>query len=196
MIQINVFGDTNPDSISSALLLVDIQNFYFPSENNPGLIGADEASLVAKEILETFRKNEKLVIHVRHKTKNGFEIHKNVKPLSGEKIITKTEVNSFNGTDLLHYLQSKNIKRLIIIGMQTHMCLEGATRAAYDNGFECIVVEDACATRDLTFGNTTIKASDVHASTLESLTYGGYAKVIDLTEFKTNINKYLNQKIK
>ena len=46
--------------------------------------------------------------------------------------------------------------------MQTHMCLEAATRAASDYGFNCTVIEDACATRDLNYGNTTIKAKDVH----------------------------------
>jgi len=191
-----IISFSNAEEIKTALLLVDIQNFYFPSENNPGLVGAEDASQIAQEVLQEFRKNDNRVVHIRHKAKNGFEIHDNVKPLPNEKIITKTEVNSFNGTDLLEYLQSNEISRLVIIGMQTHMCMEGATRAAYDHGFECIVIEDACATRDLTFGATTVKASDVHASTLESLTYGGYAKVIDLEEFKANLNKYLSEPIK
>jgi nicotinamidase-related amidase len=181
-------------SIKTALLIVDIQNFYFPGDG-PGLVNAEAASLNAKEILEIFREKNQLVVHVRHKSDKGFEIHKNVEPLSDEKVITKEEVNSFQNTDLLEYFKSNNISRLVIIGMQTQMCLEAAVRAAHDFGFECIVVHDACATRDLKFNDRIIKAEDVHASTLATIAGGGYGKVIDLKTFKEKTDNYLLQKI-
>lgn len=185
-------AQTSTKAVNTALLLVDIQEFYFPSGENKGLVGAEEASLVGKKILDEFRKNNKLIIHVQHKAKNGFDIHKNVTPLPNEKVFVKEEVSCFNGTGLLKYLQSKEVKRLIIIGMQTHMCLEAATRAAYDLGFECIVIDDACATRNLDYNGKTIKAEDVHNSTLSTLSGGGYAKVISSKNFVQNIDKYLN----
>jgi nicotinamidase-related amidase len=180
----------NTENVKAALLIVDIQNFYFPGEG-PGLVNAEQASLVARDILASFRDKKQLVIHVRHKSSKGFEIHKNVEPLPTEKVITKQEVNSFNGTDLLDCLKSNVITRLVIIGMQTHMCLEAATRAAYDFGFECIVVHDACATRDLKFGDKVIKAEDVHTSTLATIQVGGYGKVIDSKTFLVNPTQYL-----
>lgn len=94
-------------------------------------------------------------------------------------------------TDLYDYLMQKGINRLVIIGMQTHMCLEAAVRAAADFGFDCIVVSDACATRDLQFGDTGIKAAEVQASTFASLTYGRYARVITLETFKTDPAKFI-----
>ena len=39
------------DSIKTALLIVDIQNFYFPGDG-PGLVNAVPASINAKEILQ------------------------------------------------------------------------------------------------------------------------------------------------
>lgn len=165
-----------------ALLLVDVQNFYFPGDG-PGLVNAEAASRNAKKVLELFRENQKLVVHVRHKASKGFEFHENVLPLESEKIITKTEVNSFLGTDLLEYLQSHKIERLVILGMQTHMCLEAAVRAAHDYGFECTVIEDACATKDLSFNGQVIKANDVHLSTLNTLVSGGYATILNLSSF-------------
>ena len=66
--------------------------------------------------------------------------------------------------------------------MQTHMCLEAATRSAHDLGFECVVIGDACATRDLKYGDRTVPAADVHASTLATLD-GTYAKVVDTEIF-------------
>jgi nicotinamidase-related amidase len=182
------------NSIKTALLIVDIQNFYFPGDG-PGLTGAETASANAKEILEIFREKAQLVVHVRHKSNKGFEIHKNVAPIASEKVITKEEVNSFQGTDLLEYLKSNNISRLVIIGMQTQMCVEAAIRAAHDFGFECIVIHDACATRDVRFMDQTVKAEEVQTCILATITDGGYGKVIDLKSFKENTDTYLQQKL-
>jgi nicotinamidase-related amidase len=183
--QYSANSQQNTGEIKTALLIVDIQDFYFPGEK-PGLVNAGPASLRAKEILEMFRAKKQLVIHVRHKAARGFEIHKNVEPVTGEKVITKEEVNSFQKTDLLEYLKTNNIRRLVIVGMQTQMCVEAAVRAAHDFGFECVVIQDACATRDVKFEGKTVKAEDVQSSVLATLVDGGYAKVIDLKTFKEN----------
>jgi nicotinamidase-related amidase len=183
------------NDIKTALLIIDIQNFYFPGEG-PGLVNAEEASLMAKEILDIFRQEEQLIVHVRHQSNRGFEIHENVMPIESEKVITKNEVNSFVGTDLQDYLNANNITRLVIIGMQTQMCVEAGVRAAHDIGYECVVIQDACATRDLTFNGHPIKAADVHASTLATLNDGGYASVIDLASFKSDVVKYISKPIK
>ena len=194
LFQYSVNSQQNSDRHKTCLLIVDIQNFYFPGEG-PGLVKAEQASLVAKEILQIIRDKKQLVVHVRHKSAKGMEIHKNVEPLSNEKVITKEEVNSFLGTDLLEYLRSNSINRLIIIGMQTQMCLEAAVRAAHDFGFECVVIQEACATKDLTFGGKVAKAEDVQTSTFATFVNGGYSIVIEMKVFKENPDKYLFQKL-
>lgn len=194
LFQYSVNSRQKSDSIKTALLIVDIQNFYFPGDG-PGLVNVEQASLTAKEILQIFRDKKQLVVHVRHKSSKGSEIHKNVEPISNEKIITKEEVNSFLGTDLLEYLRGNHINRLVIIGMQTQMCLEAAVRAAHDYGFECVVVQEACATRDLKFGGKVVKAEDVQTSTFATIIDGGYGKVIEMKVFKENTDKYLFQKL-
>jgi nicotinamidase-related amidase len=171
---------------------MDIQDFYFPGDG-PGLVNAEAASLCAKEVLQIFRVHNQLVVHIRHKAAKGFDIHKNVAPLAGEKLITKVEVNSFNGTDLLEYLKANNINRLVIIGMQTQMCVEGTIRAGYDNGFECIVIPEACATRDVEYNSLVVKAADVQASTLVTMIDGGYARVLPLALFMENPDKIFFQ---
>ena len=179
--------------MKTALLIVDIQKFYFPGDG-PGLVNAEPAAVAAKEVLQNFRDHQQLVVHVRHQSSKGFEIHPNVAPLPAEKVITKQEVNSFYKTDLLVYLKDHGVTSLVIIGMQTHMCLEAAVRAAHDFGFECIVVKDACATKDLKFGEKTVRAEEVQTAVFATLTGGGYAKVIDLKNFRENSAKYFYQK--
>ncbi len=168
------------DTSATALLLIDIQYFYFAGGRSE-LYQPNEAALNAKRLLDQFRASGKLVVHVRHEAKEGSEIHETVKPLSNEKVFTKTEVNCFNGTDLLQFLRDKGIKKIVICGMQTQMCVEAAVRAAYDYGFECVLVQDACASRDLRFGEYIIKATDVHYSTLSTLK--SYGKVLSTDEF-------------
>jgi nicotinamidase-related amidase len=162
-------------------LIIDVQDFYFPGGSVP-LVNPEPASLNAKKILKKFREKSLMVIHVRHNAKSGAGIHANVKPVKGEKVISKNYANSFKDTDLLEYLNKHQMKRLVIVGMQTHMCVEAATRAGGDLGFECILVHDACATRALKFQEKLISAEDVHYSTLSTLSRT-YAKVIDTKTF-------------
>jgi len=85
----------------------------------------------------------------------------------------------------LKYLKDHSIKKLVICGMMTHMCVEAAVRAARDFGFECTVIQDACATGALTFDKKRISADDVHYSTLSTLS-DFYAQVMDTNTFLSN----------
>lgn len=176
---INAKGAT--DSMRVALVLVDIQDFYF-SGGVSELDQPKEAALKAKRVLEFFRENNWPIVHVKHQFSPGGNINELVRPVTGEKVVEKTEVNAFKGTDLLTYLNEKNINKLVVAGMQTHMCVEAAVRAASDFGFDVILVDDACATRDLEINGCIIKSKDVHLSTL--VTLKSYAEVIRAEEIE------------
>jgi nicotinamidase-related amidase len=163
-----------------ALLIIDIQDFYFPGGKS-ALVEPEKAAANAALLLADFRKKNMLVIHVRHNSEPGGKINDIVKPLPSEKIISKDAVNCFIGTDLLEFLKASKTDTLVICGMQTHMCVEAATRAGSDYGFKCILIHDACATKDLKFGDKIIKAEDVHYSTLSTLK--NYAVVKSTSEY-------------
>lgn len=164
----------------SALLLIDIQDFYFPGGRVP-LVEPEKAARNAARLLEHFRIEKLPVIHVRHNSEPGGTINKIVEPLPGEMIFSKEAVNCFVGTDLLDSLRSARIDTLVFCGMQTHMCVEAATRAASDYGFKCMLIHDACTTRDLKYGDRLIKAEDVHYSTL--VTLKNYATILSAEEY-------------
>jgi len=160
----------------TALLIVDVQEFYFPGGRmqleNPELAGMNAGLL-----LDHFRNEEMLVYHVRHNFEPGGDIHPYVKPKEGEPVISKDQVNAFAGTGLLEMMQGDSVEQLVVCGMQTHMCMEAAVRAASDYGFTCLVASDACATRALQYEEHIIPAKSVHYSTLSTL-QGSYARVL------------------
>ncbi|MBT2558781.1 cysteine hydrolase [Hymenobacter sp. ISL-91] len=178
--------------MSKALIIVDVQNDYF--ENGAmELVGPLPASENAKLILAKFREENLPIVHVHHlgvspdatfflPGTEGAEIHANVKPAAGEKTVQKYYPNSFRETDLLEHLQGLDIKELVITGMMTHMCIDATTRAARDLGFECTVIGDACATRDLEVNGAQVKAADVQTAFLAALS-SFYAKVQDTKEY-------------
>ena len=179
-LMVSILSHAQTGASKTALLIIDIQNFYFAGGSSE-LVNPVMASLNAQKLLDHFRETTQLVIHVKHGDGKGAEIHANVAPLGDEKVIVKNEVNSFLKTDLLDYLQKNGVKNLVLCGMQTNMCLEAATRAASDYGFGCTVIKDACAAKNQTFDGKTVKAEDVHIAALATLK--AYAKVVSTGEF-------------
>lgn len=177
--------------MGTGLLLIDIQNDYFPG-GKAELVGSTEAGEKAGRVLEWAREKGIPVFHVRHTSLRpgstfflpgtaGAEIHSCVKPVLPETMIEKHFPNSFRETSLLDSLHLKQIRRLVVCGMMTHMCVEATVRAAVDLGFECVVLHDACATKDLTFNGLPVPANAVHAAYLAGLA-AGYAKVVSVEE--------------
>lgn len=164
----------------TALLLIDIQEFYFPG-GKMQLENPEQAGMNAGLVLEEFRRRDYPVYHVRHNFEPGGSIHQYVEPVDGEMVFSKDQVNAFLGTGLLEALRADSIEALVLCGMQTHMCLEAAVRAGHDFGFDCTLIEDACATRALQYEELIIPAKNVHFSTIQTLE-GSYAKVISTEE--------------
>jgi hypothetical protein len=103
---------------TTALLIIDIQDFYFPGGKVP-LVEPEAAAANAARVLAAFRAEGKPVVHVRHEFEPGGSIHASVAPIDGEKVFIKTEVSCFNGTQVLAHLEEMGIKKLVIVGMQT-----------------------------------------------------------------------------
>ncbi|HEX9385990.1 MAG TPA: cysteine hydrolase family protein [Anaerolineales bacterium] len=176
--------------MKTALLVIDIQKDYFPGGKFP-LINPLEAAQKAYMILQCFRESGNPHVHIQHISlepdatffisgDRGTDIHDSVAHFEGEPIVYKHEPNAFLNTNLLELLKSWEIERVVITGMMTHMCVDATARAASDLGFQVIIAEDACATRDLKYGDTTIPAELVHKSFLAALK--SYGKVMKSEE--------------
>lgn len=178
------------------LILVDLQNDYF-SGGKMELAGIENAAANAQLLLTKFRSDLLPIVHIQHLATrpgasffvpetHGAEINELLAPKAGETLLVKHYPNSFRETALLEILKDLKINQLVICGAMSHMCIDATTRAASDLGFNCVVAEDACATRDLIFKEKPIKAADVHASFMAALS-GSYAKIESTADIIKNM---------
>jgi nicotinamidase-related amidase len=177
--------------MTQALLLVDIQNDYFPG-GAMELVGSPEAGVQAELLLQAFRAADRPVVHIQHVNtrpgatffipgSDGLRILSSLAYIPGEPVFQKYFPNSFRDTPLLSHLQGLGVKQLVIAGMMTHMCIDSTTRAAADLGFQCQLAQDACATRDLERQGITVPAAQVQAAYLAALD-GTFARVMTVKE--------------
>jgi nicotinamidase-related amidase len=171
----------------TALLIIDVQNDYFPGGamelSNPAGAAAN-----IRILLDTFRASGQPVVHIQHENlmpdlpfmlpgTEGQKIHAKVLPAEGEMHIVKHFPNSFRQTGLEEILREKGIQKLLITGMMTHMCVSATTRAAMELGFLPTIVQDACATTALEFRGETIPAETVHRTALAEV--GLFTDIVD-----------------
>lgn len=178
--------------VKQGLLLVDIQNDYFPGGKYE-LYGSEKAGGQAQKILNYFREKEWPVFHVCHinlmenplffkPDTEGADFFQGVYPEENEKIIVKHKPDSFFETPLKKLLDEEGVEQLVICGMMTHMCIDTTVRTACKYGYPVTLIGDACATRKLVWENKAISAKEVQGAFLAALA-SGFATVINADEW-------------
>lgn len=184
--------------MNTALLIIDIQNDYFPG-GKMVLEGSAAASGNAAALLSVFRRLQLPVVHIQHIATHagasfflpeteGVNIHQSVAPLANETVITKHYPNSFRQTVLLDHLRRHQISKLVIAGMMTHMCIDTSTRAACDLEFSVQLAHDACATKALTFAGLETSAVHVHNAYMAGLN-GSFAEVLSTQQILAGLER-------
>ena len=165
--------------MATALIIVDVQNDYFPG-GSMELVGMEAAADNCARLLQSFRAAAQPLFHIQHLATRpgatffvpdtpGCEINARVKPGDGEPVVVKHFPSAFRETELHERLQSDDVDELVICGAMTHMCIDTTVRAAFDLGYKCHVIADACATRDLAFDQHPVAAADVQATFMAAL---------------------------
>ena len=173
---------------NAVLLVIDVQKGMdrYAEEynrNNPAL----ETNIA--RLQQVWRKTGRPIIHVQHLSKEpgsplrpgqaGVEIKDEVRPLPGEPVVQKSVSSAFIGTTLEADLRRQGLTTLILVGMQTNMCVSTTARMAGNLGFTTYVVSDATATFDNTGPDGTRYPSElVHNVALADL-HGEFSTVVD-----------------
>ncbi len=171
----------------TALILIDIQNDYFPG-GAWEVHDMTQAAANAAMLLRAARDKGQMILHIRHEIprenapffqpgSQGAEINATVTPQDGEEVILKNFPNAFRETPLQERLQQAGVTDLILCGAMSQMCIDTTTRAAADLGYTVALAHDACAARALRFGDTEVPAPLVHAAYMAALD-GAFARVI------------------
>ena len=144
--------------MKKALLIVDVQNDYFP-DGKCRLHKPEEALNTIKGLLKSFREPNT----------EGVQIHKDIKPLDTEAVIVKHYPNSFYETDLHNELMKNEVTELVVCGMMTHMCIDTTVRAAKEYGYKVTLISDGCAAKALEWNGVRIPADTVQDVFMASL---------------------------
>ena len=168
---------------SSALLVVDMQRFFLDADSPTFTCGGLAILPKVKSLLGTFRRAGRPVIfsqHVHHpgdldsgimgwwwegKCLEGnpeSEIHPELAPLPGEKVVPKHRYSAFYNTDLETVLRCLKIEDLVIAGVMTNMCCESTARDAYYRDYRVFLPAD---------GSGSIN-EEMHLASLLNLAFG------------------------
>ena len=167
----------------SALLVIDMQNFFLDPKSPTFTEGGLAVLPNVKKVISAFRKRKRSVIYTTHVHKSmeidggilGWwwegmcmegtkeaEIHKEIFPLPQEKIVKKHRYSAFYNTDLEIVLRCLGIKDLVISGIMTNLCCESTARDAYFRDYKVFFLMDGTGTVN----------EDLHLSSLKNLAFG------------------------
>lgn len=107
----------------------------------------------------------------------GYQIVPEITVVPSDIIVDKTANGAFTHTDLDHILRAKGITHLVFTGCTTDVCVHSTMREAADRNFQCLLVEDACAS-----GDKYAHDAAVYMVTVEDGIFGVVAKAADVIE--------------
>ncbi|WP_369382874.1 cysteine hydrolase family protein [Streptomyces sp. cg36] len=183
---------------NAALVVVDVQKGFDESEfwgprDNPAADGNIAALITA------WQDTGRPVVFVRHDSDkpgsplrggsegNGFKEYVEERRGKGsgpELLVTKSVNSAFYGTPDLHeWLKAAGIHQVVLVGIQTNMCVETTARMGGNLGYDVLVALDATHTFDLTGPNGwRLTADELAKASAVSLHGGGFAQVVTTAE--------------
>jgi len=172
-----------PALSSSALLVIDMQNFFLNPKSQTFTPGGLAIISNVSQLIKAFRKNRLPVIYTAHVHKSqkmdgglmswwwegmvienteDAKIHPDLAPLPEEKVVFKHRYSGFYNTDLEITLRCLKITDLVICGIMTNLCCETTAREAFMRDFKVFFLLDATGTVD----------EELHLATLKNLAFG------------------------
>lgn len=181
----------NPNPKTSALLVIDVQNYFFSM-----------AKPIFQNLLITIRLCRRAnipIIFTRHRHKspsdhgmlaewwNGdlildgtpeSELVPQLDRTSDDPVVEKSTYSAFNQTRLEELLKEKGVTEVIVTGVMTNLCCETTARDAFVRGYRVFFSADATATIN----------DELHDATLKNMAYG-FAYLVDCKRLEKGLSK-------
>ena len=142
--------------MKKALVVIDIQNEYFPNGKFP--LWNPEGTLNATIELISIAKKESIpVVLIQHILgadaptfnfgSNGAKIHPRILEAAPDApVVSKQFADSFHKTELEAILDKLNIEHIILCGMMTQNCVTHTALSKSAEKYKVSVIADACTT--------------------------------------------------
>ena len=142
-----------------ALIVIDIQNDYFPT----GAYPLHDTEAVLERTAQAVRRAQAqgvpvvLVQHVARKSPSpffnagteGVQIHPALRAAAPDApVVVKGHADSFLNTTLQETLAARGVDTLWLCGMMTHNCVTHTALSPQAQGYTLYVLEDLCTTVD------------------------------------------------
>ncbi len=138
----------------TALLIIDVQLGMF-DESDPVYDGPELLEKI-KTLIGQARSAGVPVIYVQHNDRDSrsplftgsptWTIHPDIQPAEGELVVQKYYPDAFQETVLQEELEKREIKNLVIAGLQTEYCVDTTCRRAFSLGYPVKLAQDAHGT--------------------------------------------------
>ena len=111
-------------------------------------------------LIDTARKHGVEVIYFQHDAGPGsglsagdsdFDIVDQVRPKPGEKVFVKRINSCFGNREFRDYIEHRDDRQLMIVGLQTNYCIDCTVKSAFERGFNIIIPEGTNSTFDNDF---------------------------------------------
>ncbi len=165
--------------MKTALIVVDAINDFFHPDGSNYHPEYDQILEKVKEMLDLARQHKIMIVHTMESHIPGrhpdFEWRKlpqhniagtfaaqpapGVEILPGEYSVLKRRYSAFFATDLDLILREAGVKRLLIVGVKTHVCVRATVQDAFGYGYDVIIVKDAVGSNH----------AHLHAASLEDI---------------------------
>lgn len=167
----------------AALFVIDMQTFFLDPTSPSFTVGGLAILSNLKRLIKAFRMAGRPVIYTRHVHHPDLldagimagwwqgmclegtpesEVHPELAPAPGEKVIFKHRYSSFYNTDLETILRVTKIEDIVITGIMTNMCCESTARDAYFRDYRVFFLADGT-------GSIT---EEMHLASLLNLAFG------------------------
>ena len=145
-----------------ALLLVDVNRSFFDPAGEFYFPASADLVRPLRRLLEAARAGGRLVIHAREGHRPGLHDYEGRKlpahtasggrdaeslpgfeELPEEPVVVKRRYSAFVGTDLGLLLAEQDVRRLLVAGVKTNVCVRATVQDAFAYGFRPCVVRQA-----------------------------------------------------
>jgi nicotinamidase-related amidase len=156
---------------NKALIVIDLQNDYFPDGKFP-LWNTDDVLTNIEFAIESANSKNIPVILVQHianaekgiapffnKDSDGANIHSRILELAeNAEIVVKEFADSFEQTRLEQILEESNINELLICGMMTQNCVTHTAISKKAERYNVSILADCCTSVDQMIHNIALNA--------------------------------------